>query len=361
MTMSEQNARNTSRSGPCGDPWPHGAEVRRINLALQGGGAHGAFTWGVLDRLLEDDRVEIEAITGTSAGAVNGTVMAYGLTVGGRAEARQMLRRFWERVSQIAALSPLQPSALDRLMGPGRMDFSPGYWAMDMMSRVFSPYQYNVFDLNPLRAILGEMVDFEVLRGCRAVKLFVSATNVKRGRIKVFDLSEMELEAVVASTCLPFLHHAVEIGEEAYWDGGYMGNPAIYPLIYHADCRDILLVQLNPINSDSVPTSAQEIMDRLNVLTFNASLMREMRAINFVTRLIDDGFDHGGRLKRLLLHVIHAEDVMAELGVSSKLNADRAFLEHLFEIGRARTEDWLAAHFDRLGRESTVDIEEMYL
>ena len=361
MAMTEQNASRDSGSRACADPWPRGAEVRRINLALQGGGAHGAFTWGVLDRLLEDDRIEIEGITGTSAGAVNGTVMAYGLTVGGRPEARRVLRRLWERIAKVAALSPLQPSALDRLMGPGRMDFSPGYWVMDMMSRVLSPYQYNVFDLNPLRSILAEMVDFEALRGCEAVKLFVSATNVKRGRIKVFELSEMELDAVVASTCLPFLHQAVEIGEEAYWDGGYMGNPAIYPLIYNTDSRDILLVQLNPINTDSVPTSAQEIMDRLNVLTFNASLMREMRAINFVTRLIDDGFDHGGRLKRLLLHVIHAEDVMAELGVYSKLNADRAFLEHLFEIGRARTDAWLAAHFDRVGQESTVDIEEMYL
>ncbi|MDJ0980626.1 MAG: patatin-like phospholipase family protein [Kiloniellales bacterium] len=359
--MSKQNASKTNGFRACKDPWPRGGGVRRINLALQGGGAHGAFTWGVLDRLLEDERIAIEAITGTSAGAVNGTVMAYGLTVGGREEARRSLRDFWERVSQVAALSPLQPSALDRLMGPGRMDYSPGYWVMDMMSRVFSPYHYNIFDLNPLRDILGDMVDFEVLRDCRSVKLFVSATNVKRGRIKVFDISEMELDAVIASTCLPFLHQAVEIGEDAYWDGGYMGNPAIYPLIYHADCPDILLVQLNPINSDTVPTSAQEIMDRLNVLTFNASLMREMRAINFVTRLIDDGFDHGGRLKRLLLHVIHAEDVMAELGVSSKLNADRAFLEHLFEVGRARTETWLAAHFDRLGQESTIDIEEMYL
>ena len=247
------------------------------------------------------------------------------------------------------------------MLGPGRMDFSPGYWMLDMMSRVFSPYQYNAFDLNPLRDLLDELIDFEALQHCQAVKLFVSATNVKRGRIKVFDLPEIGLDALVASTCLPFLHKAVEIGDEAYWDGGYMGNPAIYPLIYHTECRDILLVQLNPINIDQLPVSAQDIMDRLNTLTFNASLMREMRAIDFVTRLIDEGFDHGGRLKRLLIHVIHAEDVMASLGVSSKLNADRDFLEKLFEIGRAYTTDWLAAHFDDLGRESTADIGEMYL
>ena len=345
----------------CADPWPKGGAVRRINLALQGGGAHGAFTWGVLDRLLEEDRIAVEGITGTSAGAVNGVLLAAGLTLEGREGARHLLRRFWERVAKAAALSPLQPSAFDRLLGPGRMDFSPGYWMLDTLSRVLSPYQYNAFDINPLRDILDEMVDFEALRRCEAVKVFVSATNVKRGRIKVFPLSEIELDAVVASTCLPFLHKAVEIDGEAYWDGGYLGNPAIYPLIYHTDCPDILLVQLNPINIDQVPKTAQEIMDRLNTLTFNASLMREMRAIDFVTRLIDDGFDHGGRLRRLLIHVVHAEDVMAELGASSKLNADRDFLEKLFRIGRHRTDAWLAAHFDRIGVESTADIAEMYL
>ena len=359
--MPDAAPAKSPEAAACTDAWPKGGAVRRINLALQGGGAHGAFTWGVLDRLLEEDRIAVEGITGTSAGAVNGVLLAAGLTLEGRAGARRLLRRFWERVAKVAALSPLQPSAFDRLLGPGRMDFSPGYWMLDTMSRILSPYQYNAFDLNPLRDILEELVDFEALRRCEAVKVFVSATNVKRGRIKVFPLSEIELDSVVASTCLPFLHKAVEIDGEAYWDGGYMGNPAIYPLIYHTDCPDILLVQLNPINIDQVPRTAQEIMDRLNTLTFNASLMREMRAIDFVTRLIDDGFDHGGRLKRLLIHVVHAEDVMAELGASSKLNADRAFLEKLFEIGRNRTEAWLTEHFERIGVESTADITEMYL
>lgn len=349
-----------ARRGAC-DPWPHGPRVKHINLALQGGGAHGAFTWGVLDRLLQDDGIAIDGISGTSAGAVNGAVMAYGLTVGGRETARELLAQLWEKVAAIAALSPLQPTPLDRALGLGRMDFSPGYWLLDTLSRVLSPYQFNAFNLNPLKSVLAEIVDFEALRACDTIKLFVGATDVKRSRIKIFELPDMSLEAVLASACLPFLNQAIEIDGEAYWDGGYMGNPAIFPLIYSTDCRDVLLVQINPINDDSVPRGAQEIIDRLNSITFNSTLMREMRAIAFVTKLIDQGFDDGGRLKRLLIHMIGAEEVMRELGVSSKLNADWAFLKHLHDIGRDRADAWLAAHRKDLGKRTTIDIEELFL
>ena len=345
----------------CIDPWPKGAQVRRINLALQGGGSHGAFAWGVLDRLLEDERIAIEGISGTSAGAVNGAVAAYGLTVGGRDKARALLDELWQRIASVAALTPLQPTPLDRMLGVGRMDFSPGYWMLDTMARVLSPYQFNALSIDPLRDVVGSLVDFDVLRHCETVKLFVGATDIKRCRVKVFELAEMSLDAVMASACLPFLHQAVEIDGEAYWDGGYSGNPAIFPLIYGTEARDVLLVQINPINHDDVPTTAQGILDRLNTVTFNATLMREMRAIAFVTKLIDGGFDDEGRLKRLLIHVIEAEDEMRALGVSSKLNADWTFLQHLRDIGRARAETWLGDNHRHLGKKSTVDIGEMFL
>ena len=351
----------TAKAAASCSPWPQGQDVRRINVALQGGGAHGALTWGVLDRLLEDDGISIEGISGTSAGAVNGTLLAYGITAGGREFTRDLLRRFWRRISEIAATSPLQPTPLDRVLGLGRMDYSPAFMALDMMSRVLSPYQFNALALNPLRDTLAEFVDFEVIRHCKEMKLFVSATSVKRGRVKIFDIEEMSLDAVMASACLPFLQPAVEIDGEPYWDGGYMGNPAIFPLIYHTESRDVLLIQLNPINIQETPRSAQEILDRLNTLTFNSSLMREMRAIKFVTDIIDSGYDDDGRLKRMLMHVIDAEDVMDDLGVSSKLNADWEFLTYLHRIGYDRTELWLQENRDALGVRSTMDIGEMYL
>ena len=359
--MAKSKATNGQATADCNDTWPEGRGVKHLNLALQGGGAHGALTWGVLDRLLEDDRIAIDGVSGASAGAVNGAVMAYGLAAEGRAGARDLLHRFWHRISKIAALTPMQPNFLDRMTSLGNMDFNPAYWMLDTLSRVFSPYHFNFFDANPLRDTLRETVDFEQLHRCRSVKLYVSATNVRRGRIKIFELDEIDLDAVMASACLPYLHKAVEIDGEAYWDGGFMGNPAIYPLIYGAESQDVLLVQINPINIPKTPTSAQEIIDRLNTITFNAGLMREMRAISFVTKLIDKGFDDGGRLKRMHMHVVDAEDVMQDLGFSSKLNADWGFLCHLRDVGYERTDAWLTRHRADIGKRSTADIEAMYL
>lgn len=341
--------------------WPQGRNVKTINLALQGGGAHGAFTWGVLDRLLEDEGLAIEAVSGTSAGAVNGTALAYGLTLGGREGAREVLTEVWRRIAGLAALSPIQPSPLDRLLGPGRMDTSPGYHLLDAASRLFTPYLYNALDISPVRQVLAEVVDFEVLRRCDQVKLFVSATNVRRGRARVFEVREIGLDAVLASTCLPFLNQAVEIDGEPYWDGGYTGNPPLGPLVREAESRDVLLVQLNPVNIEKTPTTAVEIMDRLNTLTFNSALMYEMRDLDFAARLLADGIDHGGRLKPLFLHVIEDEALMSRFGVSSKLNADWAFLTLLRDAGRAACETWLQAHRDDLGQRSSVDIAERYL
>jgi NTE family protein len=338
------------------------AAAHAINLALQGGGAHGAFTWGVLDRLIEDERLSFEGISATSAGAMNATVCAYGLAEGGREGAKKALAAFWRRISHAASFSPLQPTMLDRMTGNRTLEWSPAFIALDLVSRLLSPYQFNPFNINPLREALVQSVDFDVLREARCkVKLYLSATNVETGKIKVFQNADIGPDAVLASGCLPFLFQAVEIDGQHYWDGGYMGNPAIYPLIYHCDSRDVVIVHVNPMNRPHVPRTATEILNRINEISFNSSLMREMRAISFVTRLIEDGELDSKNMKQMLIHEISAEEVMAELSVASKLNADWEFLTNLRDVGRARAEAWLEAHFDQLGRESTIDIRAKYL
>ncbi|HWC76930.1 MAG TPA: patatin-like phospholipase family protein [Blastocatellia bacterium] len=332
-----------------------------INLALQGGGSHGAFAWGALDRILEDERIVIEGIVGTSAGAMNAAVTAYGLTCGGNAGARQALARFWKAVADVGAWSIIQPSALDRLISPGSLDYSPGWVLMDMLSRVWSPYQMNPANYNPLREILENQIDFDTLSRSDKVKLFVCASNVFTNRLRVFDLSDISVDGVIASACIPSVFQAVEIDGEFYWDGGYMGNPPIFPIIYNSVSTDVLLIMVNPIHIEEVPNSAQAILDRINTLSFNSSLMREMRAINFVNRLVESGFDDGGRLKRMLIHCIDAEDEMSRLGVSSKLNVSRDFLTWLFELGRERADVFLRDHFDTLGKSSSTSIEQRFL
>jgi NTE family protein len=336
-------------------------EVKSINLALQGGGAHGAFTWGVLDRLLEEPRIAIEGISATSAGAMNASVLAYGMTMGGREGARQALTNLWCRIADAAWLSPLQPSLYDRMTGDYALSHSPAHLIFDIMSRVLSPYQLNPLNYNPLRTVLEQVVDFERLRAGCATKLFVSATNVRTGKVKIFTERDICVDRVLASACLPFIHQAVEIDGEHYWDGGYMGNPAIFPLIYGCETRDVLVVHVNPIERSTVPTTARDIMNRVDEISFNSSLMREMRAVAFVTKLIDDGKLNPNEFKRMLVHAISADDVMRELGVASKLNADWGFLQHLNKVGRNHTQAWLDKNFDNLGVASTVDIRGVYL
>jgi NTE family protein len=340
------------------------SEVKSVNLALQGGGAHGAFAWGVIDRLLEDERIAFDGISATSAGAMNATVMAYGLTIGGRDGARTALAAFWRRISDAAPLSPLRPSPLDKLLSRHSMDNNPAFLFFDLMTRVLSPYQFNPFDFNPLRDVIEASVDFEVLRARNVVKLFLCATNVRTGKVKIFENGEITSSAVLASGCLPFLFRAVEIDGEPYWDGGYMGNPAIFPLIYGCQSADVLVVHLNPITRDTVPQTATEILNRLNEISFNSSLMREMRAIAFVTKLIDEGglnSKNPKEMRRILIHAVEAEALMKDLGVASKLNTDWDFLTHLRDIGRERADAWLRANFDKLGVDSTVDIRSTYL
>ncbi|HTY65332.1 MAG TPA: patatin-like phospholipase family protein [Alphaproteobacteria bacterium] len=337
------------------------AGVKSINLALQGGGAHGAFAWGVIDRLLEDGRIEFEGISATSAGAMNAAVTAYGLTVGGREGARTALAAFWRRISDAAPLSPLRPSPFDKLLNRHSMDSNPAFLFFDLMTRVLSPYQFNPFDFNPLRDVLEASVDFEVLRARNVVKLFLCATNVRTGKVKIFENAEITPSAVLASGCLPFLFRAVEIDGEPYWDGGYMGNPAIFPLIYGCQSADVMIVHINPITRDAVPQTATDILNRLNEISFNSSLMREMRAIAFVTKLIEEGELKSKNMRRILIHAVEAEALMKDLGVASKLNTDWDFLTHLRDIGRERAEAWLRQNFEKLGVDSTVDIRATYL
>ncbi len=333
---------------------------RRIKLALQGGGSHGAFTWGALDRLLQDDRLEIEGIVGTSAGAMNTALLADGLAAGGPELARRMLAEFWEGVGRIASTGPVRPSPLDSLASPGTMRFSPSWAVADLMMKVFSPYQLNPGNWNPLRRLLEQVVDFARLRAAPGPAAFVCATNVLTGRLRIFDRAEMSAAAVMASACLPQIFQAVEVEGQHYWDGGYSGNPPIFPLIYMGGCPDILIVQLNPINIPEVPRDMRAILDRINTLAFNSSLLREMRMIRFVTELIDRGDLDGARYLRLFVHAIEAEAELAALDPSSKLNADPGFLRHLAALGAARAEAFLATHFEAIGQRSSVDLDTSF-
>lgn len=335
--------------------------VKMINLALQGGGAHGAFAWGVLDRLVEDERIGIEGMVATSAGAMNATIFASGLLSGGRAGAKQALHDFWLSISRSAMFSPLQPLPWDRLVGDYSLESTPAYLFFDFITRIMSPYQLNPLNINPLLEILRDRVDFEHLRRESKIKLFLCATNVRTGKVKIFSNGDLSADAVMASGCLPFLFHTVVIDGEPYWDGGYMGNPPIFPLIYGCDSRDVVIVHINPIERQGVPKSAGDILNRLNEISFNSSLMREMRTIAFVTRMIDEGKIPDGSMKRMLIHAIEAFDYMGALGVSTKINPDWGFLTTLRDIGRRKAEDWLRRNFDDIGRDSTVDIRDLYL
>ena len=335
---------------------------KTINLALQGGGAHGAFTWGVLDRLLEEERLAFEGISATSAGAMNGAVLAYGLTIGGRDGARTALTEFWRRVSDHARLSPLQPSPFDRITKDFSLTASPAFAFAAFMTRLWSPYQFNPLNLNPLLDALLASVDFGTLQSPDCpIKLFLSATNVRTGKIKVFERREISASAVMASACLPSLFHAVEIDGEAYWDGGYMGNPPLFPLIYHCESADILVVHLNPLYRSEVPYTADEILNRINEVSFNSSLMREMRAVAFVSRLITENRIKDLGLKQVLIHGVANDELINGLNAVSKYNADWDFITFLRDEGRRCASDWLARNFSRLGVESTVDIEQTYL
>ncbi len=336
-------------------------ECKPIKLALQGGGSHGAFTWGVLDRLLEEEHVEIEAISGTSAGAMNAAVLASGYAADGRAGARRALDEFWGLIGHEGRLSPIQRSPLDKLVGSWRVDNTPGFWFMDMIGRVFSPTQLNPGKLNPLKDVLEKAIDFDAIRYASRIDLYICATSVRTGRVKVFDNRELCIEALLASACLPTMFEAVEVKGGRYYDGGFTGNPALYPLVYAPGSRDLVIVQINPVFRDDLPVSAREIQDRVNEITFNSSLIAEVRAINFVNRLIAAGKLDPTEYRRTFLHLIDSTPMLSELHASSKLNAETDFLTFLKGLGRATAEQWIKDHWDKLGHSTSVDVREVYL
>jgi NTE family protein len=341
------------------------AAQKPVNLALQGGGAHGAFAWGVLDKLLEDGRLAIQAMSATSAGSMNAVVMAYGFSLRGADGAREKLAEFWREIAETGMrYSPVQAMPWDTwLEGFGlKPDISPTYLYFEALTHTFSPYQLNPLNINPLRDVLEKVVDFDHLKQCKVTaRLFVSATNVRSGKIKVFENHELSSDAVLASACLPYIFQAVEIDGEAYWDGGFMGNPAIYPLIYHGASRDVVIVHINPIVRNELPRTAPEIFDRINEISFNSSLMREMRAIAFVARLVTEGNVDAKRYNRMLIHSIRDDAELAKLGIASKMMPSWDMISHLKQVGRVAAGDWLDKHFDKVGHDSSIDLAATFL
>ena len=348
------------------------APIKRINLGLQGGGSHGAFTWGVLDELLQDRSIEIEGISGTSAGAMNAVALAHGFAqcldkpkADPREAARESLANFWHGIVAMGAMSQAQKTPLDLMFGLAGAHNSPTSFWTETLTRAWSgsisPYQSNPFDLNPLKDFVERQVDFERLARLKDLKIFVVATQVNTGKAEVFSGKRLTASAVMASACLPMVFQAVEIEGDHYWDGGYTGNPAIHPLIYQCSSRDIMLVQINPIARDKLPTSAGDIMDRLNEITFNSALIAEMRAIDFVKRLLKAGKLDPAHYKDVLMHRIDGGEVLEQFDAATKISTDGRLINSLRDLGQAHARLWLTKHRSALGVTSTVNIARDYL
>ena len=341
-----------------------GDGVKRVNMALQGGGAHGAFAWGLLDRFLEDGRIEIEGLSGTSAGSMNAVVYAYGV-LKGRDNARQALHDYWQAISDAGQkYSMVKRSPWEQMFGGWTMEKSMATEGFKLLTSTFSPYQLNPMNSNPLREVLEAHVDFAELDSSRTTKLFLSATNVRTGKVKVFHTHEITADVVLASACLPYLFQAVEIDGEHYWDGGYMGNPALYPLFYHTDSRDVVILHINPIEREGPPTLSSEIANRVNEITFNSSLIKELRSVYFVQQLLDQGKikeEFRDEFKYVLIHSVRADAALADLSVSTKFSSEWEFLTMLRDRGRACASEWIENNFDHLGVRSTVDLKREFL
>ncbi|MEW7008800.1 patatin-like phospholipase family protein [Lentilitoribacter sp. EG35] len=344
-------------------------QTKTINLALQGGGAHGAFTWGVLDYLLEDGRIKLDGLSGTSAGAVNSVLLAYGLQVGGHDGARAKLDEFWKAMSEAGTspfgdmMEPWKKMIGASFGGTGPM-VAATYNALDTLTRTMSPYELNPFDFNPLRDLLEKCVDFERLRCCTDVKLFINATNVKTGKARIFETSDISLDAVMASACLPSLYKAVEIDGEAYWDGGFIGNPALFPFFYKCESRDVLIVHINPMRRESIPKTAPEIMNRLNEISFNSSLISELRAIKFASKLVQEHWlkdEYHNNIRDVYVHSIHSDDALDDLSVATKYDISWPFLTDLRDRGRGVAKEWCQTHFEAVGKHSSVDLDAEFL
>lgn len=338
-----------------------------LNLALQGGGSHGAFTWGVLDALLEDGRLGFEGLSGTSAGAVNAAALAGGWTLAQRQGrdpregAREKLAGIWYRISALGSLGTLQQQFTRMLWGGLPPELSPGTFIGNAWRGLLSPYQSNPLDINPLRKMLEEEIDFPAIAAQHALRVFVSATHVRTGKAVVFTGKQLDARAVLASACLPMLFQAVEIDGESYWDGGYSVNPALSPLIKECGTSDLLLVQINPLRREQTPKTSAEILDRINELTFNASLLTQMRAIDFVNQLLAEGAVSHARCKIVRVHRVDGGPALDAFPASSRVSADGVMISQLFDAGRRCGKEWLAEHFEAIGHKSTVDIRRDYL
>lgn len=335
-----------------------------VTLALQGGGSHGAFTWGVLDRLLEDERIEIEGISGASAGAMNAVVMAHGLTAGGRAGARQALKDFWESVGSRAPFSVMPDNLKSADDLAAQSDLPAAFKPLLSLMRFFSPYQLNPFDINPLRDILNQQIDFERLRDECPLRLFIATTQVSTGTLKLFRNRQLTIDVLLASACLPLLHRAVEIDGEAYWDGGLTANPPLFPLVHKCTARDIMVVLLHPRPHSRIPMTADDIWHRLTEMGFSSTFFTELQGLILAQREARRGWFAFGRVERRLrqlnMHVVESQDLMAQLGRHSKLNAQPAFIHGLHEEGRARADLWLKENFRQLGVRSSFRLDRLF-
>ncbi|MCH9808075.1 MAG: patatin-like phospholipase family protein [Alphaproteobacteria bacterium] len=335
------------------------AQKKSVSLALQGGGAHGAFTWGAVDRFLECEKLGIEAVTGASAGAMNAVALADGLADGSRQEARERLAQFWDEIAKAGTHSPFQRTPFDVFVGNWALSQSPVFLWWQSMSAYVSPYDSNPFDINPLLESICDVIDFERVRRS-PVKTLITATNVETGRSEIFQQSQLTAKHLMASACLPQLFKAVEIDGVPYWDGGYMGNPPLWPLFEKAVSDDVIIIRVNPFHQEGVPRSAPDINDRLNEITFNASLIGELRAIDFVSRLIAAGRLKGTGYRDMHLHMIEDEVFLESLGASSKFNVSHSFFKLLFDKGREAADRFLEKHFDVIGKRATVDLKALF-
>ncbi|MDR2723581.1 MAG: patatin-like phospholipase family protein [Holosporaceae bacterium] len=331
------------------------SDKKHISIAMQGGGAHGAFAWGVMDRLLEDDRIVVEGASGTSAGGMNSASLIEGLIKGGNGGARAKLNDYWREMSALSKkTSPYQLNPVDKMLKYYNLDRSFGYFFMGTLQQYFSPYQWNMENKNPFRDFVSDFFDYQAIRESKEKKIFLGATHVKTGKIKVFSNDQFCTDALLASACLPFLYQAVKVDGEYYWDGGYIANPAIFPLIYNCKARDIILIQLTKTHVAEIPHTATAITDRLKEITYNGCLVHEMRAIHLITKFIDSGIIKDPSVKRMNMHIIKNEDSFKGLNLSSALNTDWDFLQYLKEEGRKSADHWLKQNYDKIGSNTHV-------
>lgn len=336
------------------------ANYKKINLALQGGGSHGAFTWGVLDRFLEDDRLIIEGISGTSAGAINGAVLIEGYTNEGKKGARDSLHTFWKNIAHDETFTLIRRTPFERLLGGWNLNYSLGYRTTEAFLRLFSPY-LNFFNYNPLRDILEKSLNIQSIQSCSLIQFFITATRVYNGQPRLFKCDEITVDALLASSCIPQIFQAVEIEGEPYWDGGYAGNPALWPLIHSCSSPDIVLIQINPLWRKETPRTPLEITNRLNEITFNSSLTGEMRMISFISNRLKEGHLDPEKYKDVRFHMLEKPEEMMHLNASSKFNCEWRFLTYLRELGYHTADTWLRDHFDKIGVESSTSIEDTFL